>query len=355
MIVSSFRSVRFPDRRPALSVQPCDKRNAAGPQAELAGAAAGAYFVGQNTAMDFGRLDSVDGLQFELPPSPPPSPALLGQLRGVAGGTQIYIGAPAWGSAGFVGRLYPRGSKPREFLKHYSRQFGTVELNTTFYRLPDAPTLARWVADTPEHFRFCPKFPRNLDLGAPTGSRDGLLAEFLQVAEALGARMGHAFLQLPRHCDAGYLDRLRSTLDALPEGLPCSVEFRHASWFDDADFRSRLFDELTDRGIGAVITDTAGRRDVLHMQPACPEVLVRFAGNLLHPSDYRRLDDWAARIAAWCAYPLRAVYFMIHQPEEHLVTGLAVHLARAIAAHTGIAPRHPVPAETGDRQGSLFG
>ena len=123
----------------------------------------------------------------------------------------------------------------------------------------------------------------------------------------------------------------------------------------NAVFRTGLFEELTARGIGAVITDTAGRRDVMHMQPGCPEVLVRFAGNLLHPSDYRRLDDWADRIAGWCAYPLRAVYFMIHQPEEHLVTGLAVHLARAIASRTGILPRYPVPPEAGGRQGSLFG
>ena len=302
--------------------------------------------------MDFGRLDAVDGLEFALPSSPSPMAGPLGALKAGDGTTRIFIGAPAWGSRAFVGTIYPPGSAAREYLKHYSRQFDTVELNTMYYRIPDLETLVRWTNDTPAHFRFCLKFPRNL--GAGRGHNRGQLNRFLEAIEVLGEKAGHSFLQLPGYYEFRNWDALRSFLDLLPFGMPYSVEFRHPSWFEDSRLRGGVFEELMQRGIGAVVTDVAGRRDVLHMQITATEMLVRFVGNSGHSSDFMRLDQWATQIAAWCRLPIKALYFIIHQPDEKQIGATAAYLARSIELHTGLSVRYPKMHRFPGEQGLLF-
>ena len=73
-----------------------------------------------------------------------------------------YLGCPGWGVKTWVGRLFPGGTRPTEFLERYARVFNTVEGNTTFYALPAAETVARWRDQVPDGFRFCFKFPRTI-------------------------------------------------------------------------------------------------------------------------------------------------------------------------------------------------
>ena len=302
--------------------------------------------------MDFGRLETVDGLEFALPSSPAPQTGLIGAMKAGDGTTRIFLGAPAWGSRAFVGTIYPPGSLAREYLKHYSRQFDTVELNTMYYRIPDLQTLVRWTNDTPDHFRFCPKFPKNLGTGP--GFNSGQLNRFLEAIDVLGEKAGHSFLQLPGYFEFRNWDALRSFLDFLPFGMPFSVEFRHPSWFAESRLRGEVLEELTQRGIGAVVTDVAGRRDVLHMQITAPEVFVRFVGNSGHPSDYVRLDQWASQIAGWCCLRMKALYFIIHQPDEKQIGATAAYLARGIERHTGLIVRYPKTHNFPGEQGLLF-
>ncbi len=65
-----------------------------------------------------------------------------------------------------------------------------------------------------------------------------------------------------------------------------------------------------------MITDVAGRRDVLHMRLTAPIAFIRFVSNGLHPKDYQRADAWAERIAAWAAKGLQELYFFVHSPDE---------------------------------------
>jgi uncharacterized protein YecE (DUF72 family) len=72
----------------------------------------------------------------------------------------LYLGCPIWSFKGWVGSFFPKGTKPADFLWEYDRRLNTVEGNTTFYATPSPEKLARWVKETPETFRFCPKLPR---------------------------------------------------------------------------------------------------------------------------------------------------------------------------------------------------
>ena len=109
-------------------------------------------------------------------------------------------------------------------------------------------------------------------------------------------------------------------------------------------------------GHGTVITDVAGRRDVLHMQLTTPVLMLRFVGNGLHPTDYQRSDDWIARIADWWQRGLQAAYIFIHQPVMTQVPAFTGYWARGLNAAIGskLIDPQPIPPPTLGVQGTLF-
>jgi uncharacterized protein YecE (DUF72 family) len=80
---------------------------------------------------------------------------------------------------------------------------------------------------------------------------------------------------------------------------------------------------LESYGTGSVITDVAGRRDVLHNRLTLPKAFIRFTGNDLHPTDFTRLNEWLKRIEQWQQMGLQELYFFLHTPEKHLTAELA--------------------------------
>lgn len=83
----------------------------------------------------------------------------------------IRIGCAVWAYPGWIGDLFPPGTRSSEFLKLYSRQLTTVEGNTTFYATPSPATVARWAAETPASFRFCCKLPREVSHAGPLAEK----------------------------------------------------------------------------------------------------------------------------------------------------------------------------------------
>jgi uncharacterized protein YecE (DUF72 family) len=69
-------------------------------------------------------------------------------------------------------------------------------------------------------------------------------------------------------------------------------------------------------GISTVITDVAGRRDVLHQRLTTSIAMIRFVGNGLHPTDYSRVDDWIDRCLQWLDAGLQTLYFFVHEPDN---------------------------------------
>ena len=148
---------------------------------------------------------------------------------------------------------------------------------------------------------------------------------FIDAVRHFGPTLGPSFLQLSEGFGPDRAAVLQAYLRSLPRDFQACVELRHPGWFT-SDVMSRpaapvsaveatwsLFREL---GIGAIITDSAGRRDVLHMRLTAPVAFIRFAGNNLHPTDYERIDAWADRISYWIGKGLREIYFILHNPDE---------------------------------------
>lgn len=299
--------------------------------------------------MEFGKLPNVDGVDFSLPPDPPANTPLLGALH-PGGPPAVFIGATGYNMRPWVGVWYPEGAKPADFLRHYGRQFNTIEHNTTHYRIPDEATVRRWRAETPGDFRFCPKLPQSVSHARDLGAHSGDLAAFCRSIALLEEKIGACFLQLPPHFGPDRLPLLAHFLQKFPTEIPLAVEARHPAFF--ASPNDGWFELLAQHGVGAVITDVAGRRDVCHMRLTSDKCLVRFVGNALHPSDGQRVREWAVRMEEWLRLGLKEFYFFAHEPDNLLAPDLATLACSAFAAAAPNALMRPAPKSY--RQASLF-
>ncbi|NNM34664.1 MAG: DUF72 domain-containing protein [Gemmatimonadetes bacterium] len=158
----------------------------------------------------------------------------------------VRFGTASFSSKDWVGPFYPDGTRPAEFLTYYAKHFDTVEVDATYYAVPDAKVVDGWVAKTPDTFRFAAKFPRTIVHagGGPMPDADVLLTEatyperddFLDVMSRLGDRLGVLLLQFPYFSrnafatEGDFLERLDEFLTDLPADFQYAVEIRNRAW-----------------------------------------------------------------------------------------------------------------------------
>jgi uncharacterized protein YecE (DUF72 family) len=155
-------------------------------------------------------------------------------------GASLYAGSSGFSYPSWRGGFYPRDARPEEFLRRYAERLPSVELNTTFYRLPAEEQFERWAAQTPPGFRFAVTMSRRV---TARGRLEGLDA-FEQTVRRLGDRLGPVRIKVPQARDDGFL---RLLLDSLDPALPVALDFRHDSW-EAPDVHERL----DDRGVARV-------------------------------------------------------------------------------------------------------
>jgi len=291
--------------------------------------------------MEFGRVPEkeLDNIDFSLPPEPAANKLLLKMPVKHPG---VYLGCTNWGQKEWVGKIYPKGTKDASFLEHYVKHYNSVELNATHYQVYGPEAIGKWAAKAAgRDFKFCPKVPQLISHHSGFNNIDQLTTAFLEGILAFGEHLGPVFLQVSEAYHPKQRDKLFGYLRSLPTDLQFFLEVRHPDWFADAATRKELFDTLRSLKIGAVITDTAGRRDVAHMELTVPKAFIRFVGNSLHPSDYTRADVWVERIKYWLDHDLQELYFFMHMREEAFAPGLTVYLADKLNAACGLQLTKP--------------
>ena len=145
---------------------------------------------------------------------------------------RLYAGASGFSYPSWRGGFYPEDAKPDAFLRHYAERVNAVELNNTFYRVPEEGQFDRWAAQTPEGFHFAVTMSRRL---TSFGRVEGV-DEFCRMARRLGDRLGPLRIKVPQARDDGFL---RLLLDSLDPEVPVALDFRHESW-DDPEVTARL-------------------------------------------------------------------------------------------------------------------
>ncbi|MDQ3668864.1 MAG: DUF72 domain-containing protein [Actinomycetota bacterium] len=209
---------------------------------------------------------------------------------------QARVGCSGWNYSHWRERVYPQGLPPRLWLDHYAGLFDTVEVNNTFYRLPNRSAVANWVEQSPPGFLFAVKASRYLTHVKRLTDLGPGVARFYERIEPLleSPKMGPVLWQLPatfRRDD----ERLAGALERLPPGRHC-FEFRHESWF-----APEVYELLRSRSVALVIGDHK-ERPFQTNELTADWTFVRFHyGTYGREGNYseRELEQWAKWIEDW--------------------------------------------------------
>jgi uncharacterized protein YecE (DUF72 family) len=150
----------------------------------------------------------------------------------------IWVGTSGYNYPEWKGNFYPQKLPTAKMLPYYAERFSTVEINYTFYRMPNEKILAGWNAETPDGFKLTLKAPKRITHDARLRDCADNLRYFLDTANTLGEKLGALLFQLPPYFKKD-LTVLDAFLDLFPTGVCAAFEFRHASWLDDEVY-SRL-------------------------------------------------------------------------------------------------------------------
>ena len=144
----------------------------------------------------------------------------------------LFVGTSGYSYKEWKGSFYPEKLPAKEMLAYYASRLPAVEINNTFYRLPQKSVLENWRDQVPESFRFSVKASQRI---THFKRLNGVVDEtnyLLETAAALGGRLGPVLFQLPPNMKKD-LDRLQKFLETLPAGTKATWEFRHPTWFED--------------------------------------------------------------------------------------------------------------------------
>jgi uncharacterized protein YecE (DUF72 family) len=239
----------------------------------------------------------------------------------------VRVGCSGWNYPHWRERVYPKGLAQRLWLEHYATLFDTVEVNTTFYRLPKKDAVAAWVEGTPPGFvfavkasRFLTHVKRLIDLGEGMG-------RFYEHIGALvdSPKLGPVLWQLPANFRRDD-ERLGAALEGLPPGRHC-FEFRHPSWFVPD-----VYAALREHGAALVVGDHP-ERPFQTYELTTDWTFVRFHhGSRGRNGNYseRELDTWARRLARWRRRV--DVYAYFNNDWEGYAVRNAVRLRRLLGA-----------------------
>jgi len=236
---------------------------------------------------------------------------------------QIRVGTSGYAYKEWRGSFYPEKLKPAQMLGYYAERFSTVEINNTFYKMPERQVLERWAEQVPDGFVFVLKASQRIT------HRQRLSPEaketvdiLLEAAQGLGGKLGPILFQTPPFLKKD-AERLRAFLELLPLGRPFAFEFRHESWRD-----AEVEAALRERNAALVCADTEESGS-----EGAPIVPTADWGYLrLRRSDYdaEALLPWVDRIRS---QPWREAYvFFKHEDDTPLAWPAIERFMREAAA-----------------------
>jgi len=216
----------------------------------------------------------------------------------------IYIGTSGWSYKHWRGTFYPNEIKVKDHFSYYLKNFNTVEINNTFYRLPAEETFLDWKKTVPEDFIFVLKANRFITHIKKMHDPETTLASFMDHVKLLGQKLGPILFQLPPFMKCN-LPLLVSFLAALPKKYRYVFEFRNSDWY-----RPEVYDALKKYNCAFCIYELAG-----HTAPS--QITANFVYLRLHGPGNKyqgsysdeALQTWADECLKWAETKDVFVYF----------------------------------------------
>jgi uncharacterized protein YecE (DUF72 family) len=147
---------------------------------------------------------------------------------------KFYIGCSGWSYSAWKGPFYPSNLENSDWLRYYSNVFDYVEIDSSFYRIPNQFMIKNWFKKTPDNFRFTAKFPKVITHDKHLVDVEEEVQLFLRNIEPLHDKILALLIQLPPSMQiTPGLEGLRQLLPLLDERFRYAVEVRHQSWFQD--------------------------------------------------------------------------------------------------------------------------
>jgi uncharacterized protein YecE (DUF72 family) len=238
---------------------------------------------------------------------------------------KIFIGTSGWHYKHWRGPFYPDKLPASKMLEFYSQRFDTVELNNTFYRLPQPGGLNNWRESTPREFLFAMKGSRFLTHMKKLKDPMTGIERFFQRADLLHKKLGPIVFQLPPHWESD-AERLDEFLKALPRGHRYAFELRNPTWHS-----TEIYAILRRHRAAFCIFEIAGFRSGF-------EITTDFTYVRLHGPEgaYQgsyseaALREWAGRIRKW-QDKLRAIYIYFDNDQAGYAPKNALELAKLAA------------------------
>jgi len=216
----------------------------------------------------------------------------------------IWVGTSGYNYPEWKGSFYPSDLPSAKMLPYYAARFPTVEINYTFYRMPNEKLVSGWADATPSPYKLTLKAPRRITHDSRLRNAGELVRGFCQVAGTLGDKLGALLFQLPPNLkkDLALFDAF---LGELPPRACAAFEFRHESWLDD-----EVFGRLAGRNLALCIADSEKMSTPVRV--TADYVYFRLRDEGYGPDDIKRWADTIARETASC----RDVYVYFKHEEQ---------------------------------------
>jgi len=236
----------------------------------------------------------------------------------------VHIGTSGWHYKHWCGPFYPEKYAAAKMLPFYLQHFDTVEINNSFYRLPDVSTFECWRQSTPRNFVFAVKASRFITHNKKLKDPENALENLLPRAEALGKKLGPILFQLPPKWKVNP-DRLAALLAILPRQHRYTFEFRELSWNNP-----EILQILREHNAAYCVYELAGYHTPLEITADFAYVRLHGPGGKYQGSySQAKLREWAERIAGW-RRTLRAVYVYFDNDQAGYAAQNALELKRLV-------------------------
>jgi uncharacterized protein YecE (DUF72 family) len=297
--------------------------------------------------MEFGRVpaEELSSIDFSLLAEPAFNKTILNGKP--VKNPKIYLGCAKWGREEWVGKIYPPKTKEKDFLQQYVQHYNSIELNATHYKVYGEAGIKKWTEKAAgKDFMFCPKMYQGVTHRGSLKDKQFITNEFFRGIVSFEKNLGPIFIQVSDTFSPNRKEELFTYLKTLPTDLQFFLEVRHPDWFKKDNIREEMFATLKSMNMGAVITDTAGRRDCAHMHLTIRKAFIRYVGNSLHESDFTRCDAWIERMKYWIDKGVEELYFFMHMHDEATSPELTVYLVDKMNAAMGLNLIKPTFVDT---------